>query len=71
MRYNNKFFTTEAEAKTFKKERGGGVLLKWNPNGRKEKKLDFLAECAVALDARMEAVNPDETPFCVAWNEHD
>ena len=69
MRYNNRFFKTEEEAKAFKKERGGGVLLKWNPKGRKEKKLDFLAECAVALDARMEAVNPDEKPFCVAWNE--
>lgn len=69
MRYNNKFFKSETEAKAFKKQRGGGVLLHWNPKGRKENKLSFLAECAVALDARMEPINPDETPWCVAWNE--
>ena len=71
MRYNNKFFQTEEEAKAFKKARGGGVLLNWNPKGHKSKKLEFLSECVVALDARMEAINPDETPWCVAWNEKE
>ena len=68
MIYNNHFFKTEAEAKAFKKEHGG-VLLKWNPRASFNKKADYLAEVAVAYDARGERIDPSEYPFCVAWNE--
>ena len=70
MRYNNRFFTTEAEAKAFRKAHGGH-LLHLTPRSRRETRLDFLAEIAVARDARGETVDPARTPFCVAWNERD
>lgn len=69
MRYNNRFFKTEEEAKAFKKEHGG-VLLRMTPRSRRETQLNFLAEMAVAYDARGEVVNQFETPYCVAWNEN-
>lgn len=68
VRYNNRFFGTREDAMAFKR-RHGGVLITWNPKGHKEGKINFLAEAAVALDARGEVIDPDQTPFCVAWNE--
>lgn len=65
--YNNKFFATKEEAKDFQKSHGG-VLMHYTAQMRKEKKLDFLAEIAVALDARGEVIDKEKTPFCVAWN---
>ena len=70
MRYNNKFFTTKEEAKAFQKQHGG-VFYAITPRSRTETKRNFAAEMAVALDARREAVDPEKTPYCVAWNEHD
>jgi len=66
--YNNKFFMTEAEAKAFRKEHGGR-LLHLTPRCRRDTKLDFYAEVAIAYDARGEHVDPTITPWCVAWNE--
>ena len=68
MMYNNRFFETLEEAKAFKKQHGG-VLISLSPRSRREKRLDFQAEMAVAWDARGEAVDPERTPHCVAWNE--
>ena len=70
MRYNNKFFETEAEAKKFKKEHGG-VLIHITARSKHETKMNFFAEMAVAWDARMERVRWTETPWCVAWNEFE
>ena len=69
MKYNNRFFKTEEEAKAFRKQRHGGVLLHLTPRSRKETKMDFYAEMAVAWDARQEEIDPVVTPWCVAWNE--
>jgi len=69
MRYNNKFFETKEEAKAFQKQHGG-VFYAITPRSRTETKLNFQAEMAVAYDARGERVDPEKTPFCVAWNEH-
>lgn len=66
--YNNKFFETEAEAKAFRRDHGG-VLLHMTPRSKRETKLDFMAEVAVAMDARGERIDPEKTPYCVAWNE--
>lgn len=66
--YNNKFFKTEAEAKEFRKEHGG-ALLHMTKRSHKETKRNFAAEMSVAYDARSEVVNPEETPWCVAWTE--
>ena len=68
MMYNNKFFSTEQDAKAFQKSHGG-QLIALRPKSRKETRAAFAAECMVAYDARGEIVNKDETPFCVAWNE--
>ena len=68
MRYNNRFFKTQEEAKAFQKEHGGR-LLKFSPRSRMETRSDFAAEIMVAYDARGEIVDKDVTPFCVAWNE--
>lgn len=68
MRYNNKFFQTEAEAKAFRKEHGG-VLLHCTPRSHSSTKMEFHAEMMVAMDARGEQVDPEKTPYCVAWNE--
>lgn len=67
--FNNKFFVTKDEALSFKEERGGGVLIELKPSCHKEIRLRFMAEMAVAMDARGEQVDPAKTPFCVAWNE--
>ena len=69
MRYNNRFFKTEEEAKAFKKEHGGHMI-HVTPRSRLETRRDFAAEMAVAYDARGEVVDKLETPYCVAWNEH-
>ena len=66
--YNNRFFATAQEAKTFKKQHGG-VLLHITPRSRLETRRSFAAEMAVAYDARGEVVDKDKTPYCVAWNE--
>ena len=66
--YNNRFFATEQEAKTFKKQHGG-ALLHITPRSRLETRRNFAAEMAIALDARGEIVDKDKTPYCVAWNE--
>ena len=68
MRYNNKFFATEAEAKTFQKTHGGH-LITLKPKSRAQTRADFAAEMLVAYDGRGEVVDKDKTPFCVAWNE--
>ena len=70
MRYDNKFFSNETQAKAFKKQHGG-VLLHVTPRSRAETKLNFQAEMAVAYDARGEIVDPEKTPWCVAWNNYD
>lgn len=64
--YNNKFFKTREEAVAFQRQHGG-ALYSNTPKSRTKK--DYRAEMAVAFDARMELVNPNETPYCVAWNE--
>ena len=66
--YNNKFFSARDDALAFKKEHGG-VLIELTPRGPKATRARFMAEIAVAMDARGERVNPAKTPFCVAWNE--
>ena len=66
--FNNKFFPTKDEAVAFKKEHDG-VLIELKPRCHKETRLRFMAEMAVAMDARGEQVDPAKTPFCVAWNE--
>ena len=66
MRYNNQFFRTREEAKEFQIKHGGAI---YSHLPRSRTKEDFRAEMAVALDARNEVVNADETPWCVAWNE--
>lgn len=68
MRYNNKFFGTREEAKAFQKEHGG-AMYSYTPHSKT--KADFRVEMAVAWDARMESVNEEKTPYCVAWNERD
>ena len=64
--YNNKFFKTREEAKAFQKEHGGAI---YSDTPKSKTKRSFRAEMAVAFDARREFVNPNETPWCVAWNE--
>lgn len=64
--YNNKFFKTREEAKAFQKEHGG-AMYSYTP--RSKTKRDFQCEMAVAFDARMEVVDINKTPYCVAWNE--
>ena len=68
MRFNNKFFATEEEAKVFQKAHGG-QLIALKKRSRKETRANFAAEMMVAYDARGEVVDKDKTPFCVAWNE--
>ena len=68
MKYNNRFFSNEDEAKAFKKSHGG-TLIALKPKSRKETRAAFAAEVMVAYDARGEIVDKDATPFCVAWNE--
>lgn len=64
--YNNKFFRTREEAKAFQKEHGGAM---YSATPKSKTKRYFLDEMRVAFDARLECVNPNETPYCVAWNE--
>lgn len=66
MKYNNKFFKTREEAKAFQKEHGDAI---YSDTPKSKTKRNFRAEITVAFDARMELVNPNETPWCVAWNE--
>ena len=66
--YNNKFFSTEAEAKAFQKSHGG-QMISIKPRSRRETRAAFAAEMMVAYDARGEIVDKETTPFCVAWNE--
>lgn len=68
MRYNNRFFKTEQEAKAFQKEHGGHML-HITPRSHRETRQAFAAEMAVAYDARGVVVDKDKTPYCVAWNE--
>ena len=68
MRYNNKFFSTEAEARAFQKSHGG-KLLAIKPKSRRTTRTEFAVEIMVAYDARGEVVDKDATPFCVAWND--
>lgn len=64
--YNNKFFATRAEATAFQKEHGGAI---YSVTPKSKTKRKFCAEMVVAFEARSEVVNPNETPWCVAWNE--
>lgn len=64
--YNNKFFKTREEAKAFQKEHGGAI---YSNTPKSKTKRSFRVEMTVAFDARNEFVNPNETPWCVAWNE--
>lgn len=70
MRYNNRFFETRDDAKAFQKEHGG-VFLSMTPRSHSSTKMEFHAEMMVALDARGEHVDPEKTPYCVAWNERE
>jgi len=63
--YHNKFFKTLEDARAFQRIHGG-ALYSNVPHSRT--KQDYKAEMAVALDARQEVVNPEDTPFVVAWN---
>lgn len=69
IRYNNRFFATEEEAKAFRKQNKRGAILHLTPRSRKETRRNFYAEVSVAWDARREEVDPEKTPWCVAWNE--
>lgn len=64
--YNNKFFATKEEAKSFQKEHGG-VLYSITPKSKTKRA--FRDEMAVAFDARQECVDINKTPYVVAWNE--
>lgn len=64
--YNNRFFKTREEAKAFQKENGGAI---YSDTPKSKTKRSFCAEMAVAFDARREVVNPNKTPWCVAWNQ--
>lgn len=66
--YNNRFFATKEEALAFRKQHGGR-LISLSPKSRKETRMDFQAEMAVAWDARGEVIDKEATPYCVAWNE--
>lgn len=68
MRYNNKFFKMKEEAKEFQKKHGGAL---YSNTPRSKTKRSFRTEMAVAFDARMEVVDGNKTPYCVAWNEND
>ncbi len=63
--YHNKFFKTLEDARAFQRIHGGAL---YSNAPRSRTKQDYKAEMAVALDARQEVVNPEETPFVVAWN---
>ena len=64
--YNNKFFRTREEAKSFQQEHGGAI---YSCTPRSKTKRDYNAEMTVAFDARREIVDMNKTPWCVAWNE--
>ena len=63
--FNNKFFATKEAAKVFQKQNKRGKLLMYSEKSRP----NFEAEMMVAAQRRGEVVFPDETPYCVAWNE--
>lgn len=66
--YNNRFFKTKEEAKASQKEHGG-VLYSNTPKSKTKK--NFRVEMAVAFEARMEVVDGNVTPYCVAWNSRE
>lgn len=66
--FNNKFFSTKEAAKAFQKQNKRGKLLVYNPLDKKSRPA-FEAELIVAAQRRGEVVFPEETPYCVAWNE--
>lgn len=63
--FNNKFFDTKEAAKAFQKQNKRGKLLVY----KKSRPGCFEAEIMVAAQRRGEVVFPEETPYCVAWNE--
>jgi hypothetical protein len=63
--FNNRFFYTKEAAKAFQKQNKRGKLITYSPRGKES----FMAEMMVAAQRRGEVVFPEETPYCVAWNE--
>jgi len=63
--FNNRFFPSKEAAKAFKKQNKRGKLITYTEKSRPS----FEAEMMVAAQRRGEVVFPDETPYCVAWNE--
>lgn len=66
MRYDNKFFATKEEAQDFKRRKKYGRLVCFGKTLKT--RIDFYAEMSVAEDARGEYIDPEKTPYCVAWN---
>ena len=64
IRYCNKFFKTEEQAKAFKKERGYGVLYKNTPHSRTKKEYEAEADMM-----RVSQKEREKHPFVVAWDE--
>ena len=64
VRYCNKFFKTEEQAKAFQKERGYGVLYKNTPHSRTKKQYETEADMMGVSQKERE-----KHPFVVAWNE--
>lgn len=64
IKYCNRFFRTEQEAKAFQKQFGRGTLYK-NVKGSRSKQ-KYLAEVAVAGQSEAFA---DDHPYVIAWNE--
>lgn len=60
-----KGFKTEAEAKAFRKENGGGqIVTKYTKTGRKSSTHDYYMQAVI-----FGGLNEDKYPYCVLWNE--
>ena len=69
MKYDNMFFETVEDAKSYMREnKCKGVLIELKPRCRKNTRYWFEYEMTVALNARGEKVDPAVTPVCLAWN---
>jgi len=63
VRYANKFFETEEEAKAFIKNNKGGALYK-NTKGSHSKRSFAIEACLANLSSE----DTIKYPYCVAWN---
>lgn len=63
VRYANKFFRTEEQAKKFIKKNKGGVLYK-NTKGSHSKREFAIEACIANISSEVKQSHP----YCVAWN---